>query len=204
MVTNQIFAHHFNQVFEINNIIQAEDVIDTGYLAEMILMIRFYLGHGLFQESEWVIKWYSRRRWESLRPQWLPWSLLDHGNGFVMGIVEMDWAIPSISCHIVRQRNTIINSLFPSITPEPVRGLMTVILIFTWGILDTLMCHLTVSRASCAHVVTNTDKMTSDTMRSNIPMSSVFVVVWGKMPRSKDCTGFQNYYYKQIWSFRFR
>ena len=88
--------------------------------------------------------------------------------------------------------------------PQPVRGLMTVILIFTRGILDTLMCHLTVSRASCAHVVTNTDKMTSDTMRSNIPMSSVFVVVWGKMPRSKDCTGFQNYYYKQIWSFRSR
>ena len=75
---------------------------------------------------------------------------------------------------------------------------MTVILIFTRGILDTLMCHLTVSRASCAHVVTNTDKMTSDTMRSNIPMSSVFVVVWGKMPRSKHCQGSLNYLWWRI------
>ena len=41
-----------------------------------------------------------------------PWSLLDHGNSFVMGIVEMDWAISPLSCRLWLSDSE-IQSLFP-------------------------------------------------------------------------------------------
>ena len=145
-----------------------------------------------FQESEWVIKWYSWRLWESWRPQSGP------GHFWIMGIVlswELKkWIEPSpFSCPLSLLSNTEnyqTHSLFS--TPNSPSSVSVVHVIDTdvylrhsWHphVLPVTLSRM--SRASCAHVVTNTDKMSPDT-RSNIPMS-VFVVVWGKMP-SDQCT----------------
>ena len=104
-----------------------------------------------------------------------PWSLLDHGNSFVMGIVEMDWAISPLSCRLWLSYSE-IQSLFPRPPSSVVRVIDTdIYLRHSW---HPHMLPVTVSRALvCSQTQIRWHPIPR---RSNIP-PSVFVVVWGKM-----------------------
>ena len=104
-----------------------------------------------------------------------PWSLLDHGNSFVMGIVEMDWAISPLSCRLWLSYSE-IQSLFPRPPSSVVRVIDTdIYLRHSW---HPHVLPVTVSRAL---VWSQTQiRWHPIPRRSNIP-PSVFVVVWGKM-----------------------
>ena len=91
-----------------------------------------------------------------------PWSLLDHGNSFVMGIVEIDWAISPLFLSFMWLSKCLNLNTVP-ILESPSSSVVRVI------DTDIYLRHswhpscVTCNNVTSPRVLTNTDKMTPDT-----------------------------------------